>query len=148
MHVRKRDQFTAWRVAIGAILACLTISTGCGKSDNARAPVHGAVTLDGKPLETGSILFVPAPGVHGAVAGGAIQNGRYELTDKAEAAIGANRVEIRSARSTGKAIQYAPGTAVSREVIQLIPKRYNSESELKVEVKPGPNTADFAVTSK
>lgn len=131
------------------LLVCISVfTTGCGKGDANRAPIRGEVKLNGQLLEKGSILFVPIDGAKGSVAGGTIENGRYELSLATGAAIGSNRVEIRSSRNTGKSIQYAPGTSPSMEVVQMVAPRFNAESTLKVEVKLDQNTADFDVTSK
>jgi hypothetical protein len=126
------------------LLLCLVL--GCG--DRTRAPISGTVTLDGQPLEKGSILFVPMDGATGTATGGEIENGHYQLSGKACAAVGWNRVEIRSPKNTGKQIQYAPGTTPSMEVIQLVAPRFNAKSSLKTEIKPEANTADFEVASK
>jgi hypothetical protein len=135
-------------VILLVVLAIFT--TGCRKSDANRAPIRGEVKLDGQPLEKGSILFVPMDGVKGIVAGGPIENGRYQISSGKGAAVGWNRVEIRSPRNTGKTIQqpYGPGTSSTVEIVQMVAPRFNTKSTLKVEVKPGENTADFDVVSK
>ena len=51
--------------------------TGCG-GDSKMATVSGAVTLDGNPVETGAITFVPANG-NAPTAGGQIKDGRYSV---------------------------------------------------------------------
>ena len=130
------------------LTALSTAVTGCSRADGNRAAISGRVTLDGTPIEEGSILFVPVEGAAGNVAGGPIKDGRYKLPPNAGAFVGRNRVEIRSPRTTGRTIQYAPGTAPSQEVIQMVARRFNAESTLKVEVQPGQNSADFAVGSK
>ena len=127
----------------------LVFAIGCGKAEPARAPIGGEIKLDAKSLETGSILFVPMDGANGAVTGGPIENGRYAISQADGAALGWNRVEIRSSRNTGKTIYpYGPGTAPSTETIQMVAPQYNTKSTLKAEVKPGQNKADFEVTSK
>lgn len=130
---------------LAAVLTCLT---GCGRGDVNRAPIQGEVKLDGKPLEKGSILFVPIEGTHGSVAGGTIENGHYELSAAKGAAVGKNRVEIRSPRRTGRTVQYAPGTSPSAEVIQMVAPQFNSDSTLAIDVKPDYNTANFEVASQ
>jgi hypothetical protein len=126
----------------------LVLTVGCGKGDPNRAAVSGAVSLDGTPLDEGSILFVPISGAQGAVTGGPIKDGRYQISRNVGATVGWNRVEIRSVRNTGKKIQYAPGTSPSVEVIQRVASQYNTNSTLKIEVHPSDNAADFHVSSK
>jgi hypothetical protein len=128
----------------------LLLLSGCGRGPANRGAIGGAVKLDGKLLEQGSILFTPIEGTHGSVAGGKIENGRYEFSAKLGPAIGRNRVEIRAMRKTGKMVPKAfgrPGEMVPEQV-EAIPPRFNSESKLTVDIKPGDNTADFDVSSR
>lgn len=136
------------RISVIVLVVLPVALAGCGQGDASRAAISGEVTLDGQPLEQGSILFVPIDGAKGSVSGGPIENGRYQLPRAKGAAVGWNRVEIRSPRNTGKKIQYAPGTAPSMEVVQMVARRFNTESSLKAEVKPEQNTANFDVASK
>lgn len=133
------------------LLLTLFLSTGlgagCRKNDAGRAAIGGEVRLDGKPLEKGSILFVPIDGTKGAATGGPIENGRYQLPRQAGAAVGWNRVEIRATRSTGKMIQYAPGTSPSMEILQLVAPQFNAKSTLKINVQPETNTSNVDVAS-
>jgi hypothetical protein len=133
-------------ICLGILLAGI----GCGKGDANRGAIAGQVKLDGQPLEQGSILFMPMEGVKGSIADGEIVNGRFQLLGKNGPAVGWNRVEIRALRKTGKLVPKpfpARGKMVEEQV-EAIPPRFNSASTLKVEVKPGENTADFAVESK
>ncbi len=50
-----------------SILTVVLFSWGCGSAD--RANVSGKVTLDGQPLETGSIAFEPIEGTQSPSAG-------------------------------------------------------------------------------
>jgi hypothetical protein len=127
----------------------LLLAFGCGGGRQDRGAISGSVKLDGKPVERGSILFTPIEGARGSVAGGEIENGRYQLPSKIGPAIGRSRVEIRAMRKTGKMVPKAfarPGEMVP-EQIEAIPRRFNTESKLNVEIKPGDNTADFDVSS-
>jgi hypothetical protein len=131
------------------ISTALLLIAGCDGGHAERGALHGKVTLDGKPLASGSIMFVPIKGTHGVVTGGEIKDGRYELSAATGPAIGWNRVEIRAARNTGKMIPkpFAPPGQMIPEQIEAIPPQYNTTSTLKVEIKPGENTANFEVTS-
>jgi hypothetical protein len=130
--------------------AMLLLALGCGGGVKDRGAITGTVKLDGKPVEKGSILFTPIEGASGTVAGGEIENGRYQLSEANGPAIGSNRVEIRAMRKTGKMIPKPfspPGTMIA-EQIEVIPPRFNSESTLMVDVKAGDNAADFEVSSQ
>jgi hypothetical protein len=56
---------------------------------------------------------------------------------------GKHRVEIFWFRKTGKQVMTGEGGTPKDEKAQVIPTKYNSESELTVDVKPGRNTFDF-----
>ena len=64
-------------VLVGWVLmGCVLV--GCG-SANGPFAISGTVSLDGQPLEQGSISFVSAtPGTRGST-GGAISNGKYSI---------------------------------------------------------------------
>jgi hypothetical protein len=49
----------AARLGIAFCLGGLVSLAGCGRAPFPVAPVHGKVTVDGKPLSTGKILFAP-----------------------------------------------------------------------------------------
>jgi hypothetical protein len=136
--------------ALALSAAILPLLAGCGDDASAnRGALSGAVTIDGKPLEQGSILLNPTDGTKGSSSGTEIKNGHYEISRVDGPAIGWNRVEIRATRKTGKMIQkpFAPAGQMAEEQVESIPPQFNSQSILKVEIKPGDNTADFQVTS-
>jgi hypothetical protein len=92
-------------------------------------PVSGKVTLDGKPIESGEIIFSAADGSH--VAGGQIEDGEYAL----RASAGRKRVQITAMRDVpGEFREDNPGERVQvRE--QYIPPQYNSQSTLEVNIE-------------
>ncbi|HTN77354.1 MAG TPA: hypothetical protein VL096_18975 [Pirellulaceae bacterium] len=112
--------------------------------------IRGKVTLDGQPLEQGAILFLPSPGNSGVATGGPIKGGIYELSGSSGVSVGKYSVQITSMRKSGEKVQapFGPqGTMVEHEVSAIAP-RFNTQSTLTFDVKPGDNTADFAVESK
>jgi hypothetical protein len=127
----------------------LLLLAGCDGGGKERGALSGKVNLDGKPLANGSILLTPIQGTHGTATGCPIENGRYELSAAVGPAIGWNRVEIRAVRNTGKMIPkpFAPPGQMIPEQVEAVAPKFNSQSTLKVEVKPGENAADFEVTS-
>jgi hypothetical protein len=64
-----------WNMACVFLLLALV---GC--SSDGRMPVSGAVTLDGKPLESGAITFQPVAASAGHNAGEKIENGQFRLS--------------------------------------------------------------------
>jgi len=131
----------------GAALAVLMAGL-CGCSD-ARLPVQGKVTLDGRPLREGMISFMPPQGKAGSSASGAISAGTYSIPAGGGLLPGVYRVEIRWARKTGRKIEAGVPTAdgTVEEVVEGIPARYNSDSILQREVSPEATSLDFDLTS-
>jgi hypothetical protein len=114
----------------------LTALAGCGGSKPDVGLVHGRVTLDGQALPNTSIVF-SASG-HSPSGGKTDKDGNYELIYRRGimgAAIGTNRVTI------------LEDTLVTHKP-QRVPARYNQESELERDVKPGDNVIDFDLTTK
>lgn len=102
--------------------------------------VHGTVKFDGSPIEKGTILFATkdTPPVE---YGGSIANGQYD----AKVPPGTMKVTISSLKATGKKKKAydTPESLVIDEMIEVIPDRYNLQSELQFEVKPGKNQKDW-----
>ena len=113
-------------------------AAGCQDSGPELGRVTGTATLDGKPLPNATVEFQPGPG--GSPSYGTTdENGRYELSysvGRPGAMVGKHVVRISTFR------QDAPDDEGLRPVIEypeLLPPRYNEESELTAEVKPGRN---------
>ena len=128
-------------------LLLLIAAAGCGDSGLERAEVHGNVTFDGTPVESGSIAFIPAQGTQGPSAGGAISSGSYHLARADGPVPGPHRVEIRATRKTGQQVEAGEGasdpTAMVDEITMFIPDKYNSQSTLTADVQPGANEFNF-----
>lgn len=109
---------------------------GCGRSDLPElGRVEGTVTLDGKPLAGVVVTFSPQKG-RPAVAN-TDSAGKYDAMythGVKGATVGPNAVRV--LWPEGEA-----GTAP-------IPPKYGTQSELKLEVKPGRNTFDITMQSK
>jgi hypothetical protein len=128
-------------LAIG--LLCL-VAAGCGQASGQpepqRFPVHGAVTLDGKPLASGLIYFKTIQ--TGAVDSAEIKDGKFE--GKAQA--GDRRVEICSYETVQPAADDPMGTVIQRNTL---PPRYHLESSLTAKVtQEGPNEFNFELSSR
>jgi hypothetical protein len=131
-------------VSLFLMLSCI----GCNVRSENRATIGGEVKLDGRPIERGSIQFLPMQGVAGSIANGEIVQGRYQMSGKTGPAIGWNRVEINAARKTGRMVPKPyPKRGATEEAVEAVAPSYNSASTLKFEVQPGENHADFDVAS-
>jgi hypothetical protein len=108
------------------------------------APVSGTVKLDGKPLALAEVTFQPEN--HSRASHGvADASGHYVLRynrDEMGALVGQHSVQIRSATE----VTLPNGKFELRP--QLVPPRYNSQTELRREVKAGSNEFDFELSSK
>ena len=142
-----RGQWTKLCISSLACLALLATS-GC---TGGKVVVRGTVTVDGQPIDEGSISLEPADG-QGPTTGGMIKAGKYELIGNAAVTPGEKIARIVGLRQTGKMVPAgppAPKGSMIPELIQCVPPHYNDKSQLRVEVVPGKaNTHDFQLDSK
>jgi hypothetical protein len=129
------------------LLPALALVLGCGDSLN-YAPVSGKITMDGRPLPDVVVFFQPTGKVNPGPgsAGRTDAEGRYSLegdgNQRNGALVGTHRVEIHPAvDGSAEGEKHPPPTV-------RIPIRYNQESELTFEVKPGKNEANFNLSSQ
>jgi hypothetical protein len=132
---------------VGVLLtAALAGLSGCG--DSTRATVSGNVTVDGKPLESGAINFLPTGATKGPSAGATIVEGRYLISTEKGVQIGENLVQIRGVGKTGKMVANPMGPGQIEEWAEHVPEKYNKRTTLSRAVKAGSNELDFELTSK
>lgn len=130
------------------IVLCLAM-VGCGSGQAPTVPVEGTVLYQGKPLTSGSVMFLSATG---SVAVGEIgKDGTFRLsTDKAEGAtIGTHRVAINSFREpTAEERAKAAGTESGPQPVPAIPQKYLTPdtSNLTAEVKAKNEPFRFELT--
>jgi len=119
------------------LVLLVIVFAGCSKGGAQVAPVHGRVTLDGKPLASADVSFQPTD-ARRVSRGRTDSDGRYELLYKRGqkgAIVGPHTVRI----------------WVSPEVIKnppIIAARFDTKSELQRDVKPDDNEFDFEVTTE
>jgi hypothetical protein len=136
-------------VLVGLVLLSATW-IGCGPSDN-REAVSGTVTLDGKPLDQGTIEFVPT--AEGVLSGGVISSGKFDVPANKGLTPGSYTVRVYSADppsgTPAAPDPGAPGAGGYPMAKDRIPPKYNSESTRTVEITPrGENRFSFEITSK
>ncbi len=118
------------------------LAAGC--SPEGRNEVSGQVAVDGQPVETGSISFVPVEGGQGPQAGGNISKGSYHLARKDGPFAGRHRVEIIALRPTGKLTARDMGGRPMDPMENITPKKYQGpKSELVVDIKNERNVLNF-----
>lgn len=110
----------------------LTVA-GCAKQGEwERVELQGEVTYAGQPVQKGQIRFIPADGSRGPITIDPIEGGTYSTQNTGGVPIGTLRVEI--AGYDPEEYATAPTGPGSRPVRQLLPEKYNSQSELKITV--------------
>jgi hypothetical protein len=118
------------------------LAAGCGESNV--GDVAGTVTVDGTPVDEGSITFTPADG-QGQTAGGPIKAGKYAV----RVPPGRMKVSISAPKAIGKKKLYnTPNSPEGTIWKEGLPARYNELTELTFEVKAGKNTKDWELTAK
>lgn len=136
-----------------ATLMLAALLTGCGGSPEGpqRAHVAGFVSIDGAPLKSGEIRFIPSASTKGPAAVATITDGAYELGTAEGPIVGSHRVEIESSDPAGDDDQVFAAKIVRGErPLDLIPipTSYNRQSILKAEVtKEGNLQLDFPLNS-
>jgi hypothetical protein len=133
-----------------ALFSIVVIFSGCGSSrDSGLADVSGKVTFDGKPLEYGTISFIPLD-LNGPTSGTEIHNGSYTIGGEVGAYIGECRVEISAHKKTGEKVPSPVDPDEMTEiVVNMIPLNYNTNSTLTATIAEGENlNVDFNLQSK
>lgn len=133
------------------LLIVMGVVAGCGRSDRLpTARVTGTVTLDGKPLQSGSVIFEPVDGrrlAKGSIrSDGSFVLGTYRQGDGAVP--GRHRVAVIAIGELPADSRRDPLNPPSGP--SLIPVFYSdsSKSGLTFEVKPdGPNVYNAALSS-
>jgi hypothetical protein len=152
-----RSTGIAWTLAV----LCMC---GCGDGGPKLAPVTGVVKLDGTPKSKLLVTFTPAAG---GIAGVGQTNEKGEFTintnGKKGAVLGEHKVSvttIHDAPETAKASSSAPsgGDAYMNQARiaptefklpkELVPDRYNKNTELVRQVESSKNEFDFDLQTK
>ena len=123
-------------------LPVVLLAAGC--SDPTEGVVSGTVFVDGQPAKTGAVSFIPVDGLSGT-AGAMITDGTYT----ANVPLGMAKVQIRVSKVVGHQKLYnTPDSPVQPIREEVLPPKYNDQTELRLEVKPGRNQQDYHLTSK
>ena len=127
--------------ALLVALLSLTLTAGCAEDTGGRVPVAGTVTLDGSALDRGTIEFHPIN--DGTVTGGSIRDGRFEIPATQGATPGEYEVRIYAADEASDPVEdpnAMPGDSSRAVQPELIPERYNVNSELTAQIEEGGST--------
>ncbi len=111
-----------------------------------RQAISGKVTLDGAPLDHGTIEFSPHRQQGGIGSGALIDNGRYAIHAKKGLPPGKYLVRLFSVEKPVDSFATEPGPGIGKPGKDRIPARYNVHSDIVVEVTDsGSNKFDFDV---
>lgn len=127
------------------LLLLLVALAGCGQ--NLGASVKGKVTVGGKPLSTGTIVFHPKGG-RGSLASANIgADGSYELLTGKLDSMPAGEYGVTVVAVEGELFPTAQNP--NPQVTRLVGERYALEetSGLKYTIAPGENTIDINLES-
>ena len=132
-------------ITLMSVAVILFSFVGCSGNEEF-GTVSGTVTLDGEALEDAVVHFQPE---HGRTSIGITDSdGEYQLDytrDRKGAEVGKHTVKIIRQRDLGA--PPADAKSGTRLEPKPLPKRYNTESTLTKEVKPGSNSFDFNLKS-
>lgn len=148
------------RMALSLVMmTVLGLLVGCGGGSVdklGRLSVSGKVTLDGAPLAKGTIRFEPFGTKEKTIATGEfIKAGRYSIPASAGLPPGKYTASISSHAEEGTAAastdpnEAMNAAAAAKPATETIPAKYNTQTELVVEVKKGATNAfDFDLKSE
>lgn len=124
-----------------ALLASMSFLAGCGPSDG-MITITGSVTMDGEPVQDGSISLMPING--GSMGGGLIENGYYS----AKSSPGEMAVQIHAHKMVKKKnpTREEIERGLSEDSVSIIPNEYNRQSKLRITVAPDQRNFEFNLT--
>jgi hypothetical protein len=136
------------RQPLGLLLALLLLPLASGCGGSLESQVSGTVTLDGKPMSEGNVVFHPAES--GTPAYGSIDaEGKYSVkTGQGKGIIPGEYIAV--VKLTSEVEQSSGEVAEEKLPTLLSPKVYamKQTSPLRYTVKPGKQTIDLALDSE
>ena len=122
----------------------VALIAGCGPDTGSRVLVAGTVSLAGSPLPAGTIEFHPLG--EGSPTGGMIRDGQFQIPAIKGPVAGEYTVKIFATDASGEPViapDAPPGDSSMPLPPELIPERYNTQSELVATIGPR-GTTDLA----
>jgi hypothetical protein len=132
---------------VGLLLAAALVLPGCGDQYGGRMPISGSVTLEGQPLDVGTIIFEPLE--KGPTrAQGEVKSGQFSIPRESGLTPGKYLVRLTAGDGKTPTNEEAAGPGGSTNIISVdrIPEDWNVNSKHEVEVKAdGSNTFEFPI---
>lgn len=139
---------------VWGLTLCLGLS-GCQKGADSyegadRIPVSGKVTMDGAPMQSGTITFTPANSSDKDTRpfGDQITNGQYNIPEQKGGNEGTYTVKITWMKPTGKQKKDEDTGEMKEIVEELTAVSYNGSPTAEVKLAPDSNVFDFDAKSK
>jgi hypothetical protein len=134
------------KFAVRHMTKILLLVALCGcSSQPPTGKVLGEVTLDGQPVKDGAVMFFPADG-QGQTGGAAIKEGKFVAE---QVPVSKMKVEIHGNKVVGKYKAYdTPDSPLIDQIVEIVPPRYNFQSELILDVKKGEQQVRYDLKSK
>jgi hypothetical protein len=125
------------RLSLPILFVVLGFVAGCSSGPK-RSPVSGTVKYKGQPIKAGTINFRSEDGKH--VGTGTITDGKYDIPLISGLPAGKYSVAISypDPKVPAPKGDEAPGEAPP--VREMLPAKYANGSDLKADIKDGPNT--------
>lgn len=120
------------RVRIGEPCMLLLIATalgmaGCGNRGYSTSRLEGRITVDGQPIERGSISFAPLRSDRGPGVSAAVEAGHYVAANVPQGKV---RVGFHAVKETGRSImQFGKPYP---EAVNVIPDKYRVGMEIEI----------------
>ncbi len=128
----------------GTVAVC-----GCRSAREPGQEVRGTVTLDGKPLSSGSVVLVPAQGTRGPKCYALVQQGRFHIPASRGPFPGTYRVEVYSAVQLRVPLPEVEQAQPDPPGEPPVAPRFNTQSQLTVTISPEePAELTLAVSSR
>jgi hypothetical protein len=133
--------------AVASCVVAIGLASGCSRSSQ-ESRVSGIVTLDGKEIGPGTVVFAPTGGGNKPATGSIESGGSYVLMTSRETGLAPGKyqaaISIREVPQNVKRGDRPPPGKL------LIPEKYeeSSTSGLEYEVQPGDNTINIELSSR
>lgn len=124
------------RAVVLIVAGVLLAAAGCGPASD-RLPISGEVTLDGAPLDSGSIHLTSKGGERLAATGASIVNGEFQIPQEKGLPPGTYFVEISAPDTAAPLVSYQAGPGQPRlppTAPERVPAAYNANRTIEVTV--------------
>jgi hypothetical protein len=138
------DQAMQNRYSIILMFFVTLLLAGCGSNDG-RKTVSGTVSLDGKPLASGSVVFQCVEG-KGNNAGGPVKDGQFSIPASHGVFPAKYAVAVQAFRPTGRKVH---SESTGRDIDEVAQLQFRESGSITATVTAGGNNYfEFKLTSR